>query len=87
MGKNKAKTLSSNHLEKKEKKVGGFQKTKKNSPIFASQLREHSSVGLEHLPYKQRVRGSSPCAPTEKPHSNGEVFYLCAISTFCTLLR
>ena len=28
-------------------------------------LREHSSVGLEHLPYKQRVRGSNPCAPTE----------------------
>ena len=29
-----------------------------------SQIREHSSVGLEHLPYKQRVRGSNPCAPT-----------------------
>ncbi len=28
--------------------------------------REHSSVGLEHLPYKQRVGGSTPSAPTEK---------------------
>ena len=26
--------------------------------------REHSSVGLEHLPYKQRVGGSTPSAPT-----------------------
>ena len=28
--------------------------------------REHSSVGLEHLPYKQRVGGSTPSAPTKK---------------------
>ena len=28
--------------------------------------REHSSVGLEHLPYKQRVGGSTPSAPTGK---------------------
>ena len=27
---------------------------------------EHSSAGLEHLPYKQRVRGSIPCAPTQQ---------------------
>ena len=27
-------------------------------------IREHSSVGLEHLPYKQRVIGSTPIAPT-----------------------
>ena len=27
--------------------------------------REHSSVGLEHLPYKQRVGGSTPSAPTK----------------------
>lgn len=26
---------------------------------------EHSSVGLEHLPYKQRVMGSNPFAPTK----------------------
>ena len=28
--------------------------------------REYSSAGSEHLPYKQRVRGSNPCAPTNK---------------------
>ncbi len=28
--------------------------------------REHSSVGLEHLPYKQRVGGSTPSAPTNE---------------------
>ena len=25
---------------------------------------KHSSAGSEHLPYKQRVRGSNPCAST-----------------------
>ncbi len=34
-------------------------------PIFAVLFREHSSVGLEHLPYKQRVGGSTPSAPTK----------------------
>ena len=38
----------------------------KNSRIFAFPIREHSSVGLEHLPYKQRVGGSTPSAPTRK---------------------
>ena len=27
--------------------------------------REYSSVGLEHLPYKQRVTGSTPVTPTK----------------------
>ena len=45
------------------KKFGGNEK----SSTFAPQsTREHSSVGLEHLPYKQRVRGSTPFAPTTK---------------------
>jgi len=26
----------------------------------------NSSAGSEHLPYKQRVRGSNPCSPTKK---------------------
>ena len=30
--------------------------------------REFSSVGSEHLPYKQRVGGSSPSTPTEAWH-------------------
>jgi hypothetical protein len=29
-----------------------------------SEKREFSSVGLEHLPYKQRVGGSTPSTPT-----------------------
>ena len=33
-------------------------------PTFAIPIREHSSAGLEHLPYKQRVTGSNPVAPT-----------------------
>ncbi len=47
-------------------------------PIFALRKREHSSVGLEHLPYKQRVRGSNPCAPTkyQKRFQEIETFFL-----------
>ena len=42
---------------------------KKDVPLQSFQTkvvltREHSSVGLEHLPYKQRVGGSTPSAPT-----------------------
>ncbi len=35
--------------------------------IFASRLQkgELSSAGSEHLPYKQRVTGSNPVAPTK----------------------
>ncbi len=37
--------------------------------------REHSSVGLEHLPYKQRVGGSTPSAPTKSDSvSTGSLF-------------
>ena len=35
--------------------------------LTAKKTRRHSSAGLEHLPYKQRVRGSNPCASTKKP--------------------
>ena len=42
---------------------------KKKVRIFAVLFREHSSVGLEHLPYKQRVGGSTPSAPTKKRDS------------------
>ena len=48
-------------------------------------IREHSSVGLEHLPYKQRVGGSTPSAPTknyEMPFQKSEeafsFVYLCS---------
>ncbi len=36
------------------------------SPYFCTPIneREFSSVGLEHLPYKQRVGGSTPSTPT-----------------------
>ncbi len=30
------------------------------------EVRALSSVGLEHLPYKQRVGGSTPSAPTKR---------------------
>ena len=44
---------------------GGFKKT----PYLCTrlqQVRALSSAGLEHLPYKQRVGGSNPSAPTEE---------------------
>ena len=38
--------------------------------------REHSSAGSEHLPYKQRVRGSNPFAPTENEYDFGSYFFV-----------
>ncbi len=37
---------------------------KKKVSIFVVEIREHSSAGLEHLPYKQGVIGSNPIVPT-----------------------
>ncbi len=38
--------------------------------------REFSSVGLEHLPYKQRVGGSTPSTPTnEKSLKTSDFFF------------
>ena len=42
----------------------------KNGIVLKSLIyREHSSVGLEHLPYKQRVGGSTPSAPTRNSNA------------------
>gem|GEM_PF-3135811 len=45
-----------------------------------TKLRELSSVGSEHLPYKQRVDGSNPSVPTENQrvttHKVVTLFYL-----------
>ena len=35
-------------------------------PLHSLNKRALSSAGLEHLPYKQRVGGSNPSAPTKK---------------------
>ncbi len=44
--------------------------------INESELRGISSVGLEHLPYKQGVTGSNPVFPTKriKLHRNVRLF-------------
>ena len=42
------------------------------------QARALSSAGLEHLPYKQRVGGSNPSAPTDGETRSGLPFFLCA---------
>ena len=40
-----------------------------------------SSVGSEHLPYKQGVSGSNPLAPTRKPDFLRKVgLFLCVVS-------
>ena len=40
-----------------------------------SQERAFSSVGLEHLPYKQRVGGSNPSTPTNKKEARFEPLF------------
>ena len=49
--------------------------------IFAPQIlkRALSSAGSERLPYKQRVGGSNPSAPTKKAKSKGFAFSCIAI--------
>ena len=37
---------------------------------------ELSSAGSEHLPYKQRVGGSNPSAPTKKTLARTKVFFM-----------
>ena len=51
--------------KKSAKKFGGF---KKNAYLCTrlQEVRAFSSVGLEHLPYKQRVGGSNPSTPTKE---------------------
>ena len=51
-------------IEKNHKK--NLELTKKYLPLQSQTKREHSSVGSERLPYKQRVGGSTPSAPTKK---------------------
>ena len=43
--------------------------------IFAYS-RAISSVGSEHLPYKQGVTGSNPVSPTKTEHHNGFRFFI-----------
>ena len=39
-------------------------------------MREFSSAGSEHLPYKQRVGGSNPSTPTNEKQSDGLLFFV-----------
>jgi hypothetical protein len=48
-------------------------RTAKSAPTRADGDREHSSVWLEHLPYKQGVSSSSLLAPTLKAPSERPV--------------
>ena len=50
--------------KKEAQKFGSYEKTPYLCTAF--QTRAFSSVGLEHLPYKQRVGGSNPSTPTKK---------------------
>ncbi len=40
---------------------------------FSKEARALSSAGSEHLPYKQRVGGSNPSAPTKQSSYNNIV--------------
>ena len=55
-----------------EKKLRKYLVGIKKVPNFAAQMRREralSSAGSERLPYKQRVGGSNPSAPTTQPHA------------------
>ena len=50
-------------VKKTPEKFGGFRFSRYLCTRFSAR-RAFSSVGLEHLPYKQRVGGSNPSTPT-----------------------
>ena len=56
--------LKDHRFESKVNSVPISWESKKILPL--QPFRELSSVGSEHLPYKQRVTGSNPVAPTKK---------------------
>ena len=49
-----------------KKSAKNLEDSQKNHTFALRQARALSSVGLEHLPYKQRVGGSTPSAPTKE---------------------
>ena len=56
--------------ENMKKEMETFGHSKKYAYLcIAIKKRALSSAGLEHLPYKQRVGGSTPSAPTKKQSS------------------
>ncbi len=48
--------------------------------VIKVKKRELSSAGSEHLPYKQRVTGSNPVAPTTKSLEFSRLFSFSSIS-------
>ena len=48
------------------KKFVSLQTISRGRKAVTDSIREYSSVGSEHLPYKQRVIGSNPITPTDK---------------------
>ena len=52
----------SSHPKKTKKNLVEWKKVRTFAPAIPN--RALSSAGLEHLPYKQRVGGSNPSAPT-----------------------
>ena len=51
------------------------------SAVPSHTQRELSSAGLEHLPYKQRVGGSNPSAPTKSRRLLRVVFFCVRFGT------
>lgn len=55
--------------------------------VSQSRKREHSSVGSERLPYKQRVGGSNPSAPTKRNAvKTTQMGGFCFLTTLCKLV-
>ena len=55
-----------------------------STPIFALPIREISSAGSEHLPYKQGVTGSNPVSPTNKVLDTSRAFFIESVTESVT---
>ena len=71
--------------QKKTGKIFCYYKIKSYLCIAFEKQRALSSAGSEHLPYKQRVGGSNPSAPTKKEQE--DLFFLLFLHIVLALYR
>ena len=61
---------------------GGFKKSRTFASLLKRKRGALSSAGSEHLPYKQRVGGSNPSAPTTQ-EDTWKVSFLFYVINLC----
>ena len=80
--KNQQKHHLLNFFQKKSRNICTVQNLAVHLQRFSKKARVLSSAGSEHLPYKQRVGGSNPSAPTQQLGRRKSPFFCILIPHF-----